>query len=349
MFMSTGQSSGYRRAHEILYDLHSCKSWKELEQFTLGPLHGLIRSERSSWTEFRDQQNVGYYEWSADHLHLKAEYYPIITKYLGIQHPVVAELSLKRRWPRAYRISDLMSRRAFEKTELYNEGYLPTGVRYQITLQVHVSDFGLTTVSFSRLKSAFTDAERETLDSLMPHFRLVTGRLLREQRLLEAYREILPAVCDHHPCIAFDREYYLYDANAKGEHLLQSLPDFDGRRLPAVLIQSIEQHGQGNTTLNTHAILAKQCYLIRGAPSDNPHFRYISLEKQDAAQIIAQRGDRIGLTTREVEIAFWVKQGKSNKEIATILGISPRTVGKHVENIFTKLHLENRYALLTAR
>jgi DNA-binding NarL/FixJ family response regulator len=48
------------------------------------------------------------------------------------------------------------------------------------------------------------------------------------------------------------------------------------------------------------------------------------------------------LTKREAEILQWLAQGKTNPAIAEILGIAKGTVNKHVENILTKLHVENR-------
>jgi DNA-binding CsgD family transcriptional regulator len=52
-----------------------------------------------------------------------------------------------------------------------------------------------------------------------------------------------------------------------------------------------------------------------------------------------------GLTSRESEVAFWVEEGKTNPEIALILGIAARTVEKHMERVLAKLHLENRVAV----
>lgn len=58
------------------------------------------------------------------------------------------------------------------------------------------------------------------------------------------------------------------------------------------------------------------------------------------------------LTERELEVLKLVAQGWSNKEIAAELVITERTVGAHVSNILSKLHLANRtqaalYALRT--
>src|SRR5919201_432286 len=51
-----------------------------------------------------------------------------------------------------------------------------------------------------------------------------------------------------------------------------------------------------------------------------------------------------GLTRREDEVLFWVDRGKSNREIAEILGIAPATVSKHLERAYPKLGVENRTA-----
>ncbi|MCE1236606.1 MAG: response regulator transcription factor [Hyphomicrobiales bacterium] len=51
---------------------------------------------------------------------------------------------------------------------------------------------------------------------------------------------------------------------------------------------------------------------------------------------------RFGLTAREAEVCLWVARGKSNRDIGDILGLSPRTVNKHLETVFAKLGVENR-------
>lgn len=53
---------------------------------------------------------------------------------------------------------------------------------------------------------------------------------------------------------------------------------------------------------------------------------------------------RLGLTTREAEVLLWLGRGKPNRDIAEILGLSPRTVNKHLELIYAKLGVENRAA-----
>ncbi|KKB80016.1 LuxR family transcriptional regulator [Devosia soli] len=49
-----------------------------------------------------------------------------------------------------------------------------------------------------------------------------------------------------------------------------------------------------------------------------------------------------GLTRRESEVLLWIARGKSNRDIGEILGLSPRTVNKHLEQVYAKLGVENR-------
>ena len=53
---------------------------------------------------------------------------------------------------------------------------------------------------------------------------------------------------------------------------------------------------------------------------------------------------RLGLTPRASETLLWLAQGKTNADIATILGITESTVKKHVQEIFEKLGVETRGA-----
>ena len=50
------------------------------------------------------------------------------------------------------------------------------------------------------------------------------------------------------------------------------------------------------------------------------------------------------LTEREREVLDWLGAGKTDRDIATILGISPRTVHKHLQRIYEKLGVETRTA-----
>jgi DNA-binding CsgD family transcriptional regulator len=55
---------------------------------------------------------------------------------------------------------------------------------------------------------------------------------------------------------------------------------------------------------------------------------------------------RLGMTGRQSEVLSWVAAGKTNVEIGLILGISSRTVQKHLETIYRLLGVETRVAAI---
>ncbi|MEP3048819.1 MAG: DNA-binding response regulator [Roseibium sp.] len=63
---------------------------------------------------------------------------------------------------------------------------------------------------------------------------------------------------------------------------------------------------------------------------------------EDEAGQVSALQQQFALTHREAEVLIWIAKGKSNKDIAEILELSPRTVNKHLEQIFVKLGVENR-------
>lgn len=70
----------------------------------------------------------------------------------------------------------------------------------------------------------------------------------------------------------------------------------------------------------------------------------VRLNSIDPAANIALLQRQFGLTLREAEVLLWVSYGKPNRVISEILTISPRTVNKHLEQVFEKLGVETRAA-----
>jgi DNA-binding NarL/FixJ family response regulator len=92
---------------------------------------------------------------------------------------------------------------------------------------------------------------------------------------------------------------------------------------PAKLIQAIEEALEGGAPMSP-VIAAKSLQLIRkvhDVPKSEVDF---------------------GLTGRETEILELIAEGRSYQEIANQLFISPKTVRKHIENIYKKLQVHNK-------
>jgi two-component system, NarL family, response regulator len=91
-----------------------------------------------------------------------------------------------------------------------------------------------------------------------------------------------------------------------------------------------------------------QGYLFKKAPSTEilKAIREVAVGRRqvppEVGERLSQRLPRSSLSAREVEVLTRVARGKSNKEIATDLGIAQSTVKNHVNNILIKLGVSDR-------
>ncbi|MCH2197761.1 MAG: response regulator transcription factor [Flavobacteriales bacterium] len=92
---------------------------------------------------------------------------------------------------------------------------------------------------------------------------------------------------------------------------------------PGKLIQAIEEAIEGGAPMSP-VIAAKSLQLIRSG-------------KQEPIESVD-----FGLTNREMEILEEISKGKNYQQIADKLFISPKTVRKHIENIYRKLQVHNK-------
>ncbi|MFP5318001.1 MAG: HD domain-containing phosphohydrolase [Acidimicrobiia bacterium] len=59
---------------------------------------------------------------------------------------------------------------------------------------------------------------------------------------------------------------------------------------------------------------------------------------------VARRGWPSGLTGREVDVLRLIARGRTNREVAAALHLSPKTVGRHIENLYGKTGVSSRAA-----
>lgn len=93
-------------------------------------------------------------------------------------------------------------------------------------------------------------------------------------------------------------------------------------------------------------VLARLATHVRNARAAREAIRVMQHGKamNTASTSGPDRLSEAALTPRETEVLGWLAKGKTNRDIADILGMSHRTVNKHLEHIFEKLGVETRAA-----
>jgi DNA-binding CsgD family transcriptional regulator len=61
---------------------------------------------------------------------------------------------------------------------------------------------------------------------------------------------------------------------------------------------------------------------------------------------LQKRLREVGLTGREAEVLVWVMKGKTNSEMAAILGAQSATIKKHLKRIYQKFGINSRMAAM---
>jgi len=117
--------------------------------------------------------------------------------------------------------------------------------------------------------------------------------------------------------------------------------------LPTHIQEWLQQYAERNKTARSEAIglnvasspVKLELSVISQIGPDEILLRLIEGDPNDDQLVLR---NKLALTQRESEVLIWIARGKSNRDIADILALSPRTVNKHLEQIFNKLGVENR-------
>ncbi|WLA80058.1 response regulator transcription factor [Bradyrhizobium elkanii] len=121
----------------------------------------------------------------------------------------------------------------------------------------------------------------------------------------------------------------------------------DNFALPDPMPQWLEQAQKGGTGKKTATVASfpgNEQLRLQYMGKLGPNEFLLRLAKDTSGDMPAEFSSELGLTTREGEVLSWLSKGKTNRDIAQILGLSPRTVDKHLEQIYAKLGVENRTA-----
>jgi DNA-binding NarL/FixJ family response regulator len=132
-------------------------------------------------------------------------------------------------------------------------------------------------------------------------------------------------------------------ATPQASRLLAEVAGSDAAELPETARAEIARRaaGEGEGAIDLGASGERRVTLafLGRTGEDELLFRLMSDEVGGEEAALRRR---FALTVREAEVLLWIARGKSNRDIGDILGLSPRTVNKHLEQVYAKLGVENR-------
>lgn len=247
----------------------------------------------------------------------------------------------------ALMLSDFLSQRQFHRLGLYHEFYRRLEVEYQMAVTLPVRAPVVIGLTVNRSRPAFSERERLLLNLLRPHLVQAHGNAKVFTQMWKALRELDRGIVT----LTSQGRVLLLTEQARQwleEYFAQSF--CQGDRLPEDLQRWVTH--QLSFLAQDSEVPPPRVPLVVDRGGKRLIVRLMSERWEDQHLLVLEEEagcsprslELLGLTRREVEVLFWVIQGKTNKEIATILGRSFRTVRVHLEHVFQQLGVETRTA-----
>jgi DNA-binding CsgD family transcriptional regulator len=249
---------------------------------------------------------------------------------LASEHPICSRRTRTDDWTSVLKVSDFVSQRAFERTEIWNELYRAEDVRYWMDVGIAPTGPRTRVFIFTRSDCDFDERDRLVLELLQPHLQQRYDRTRTAAEAADALATLEEGATDafHDVVLCSDRGVMEF-ASPRSRRLLASYFGSENGSLPHGLraalsgprgAVSIERDGRRLTV--RAARLAGMLLLLLG--------------EQDA------RLDC--LTPRQLEILEHVSSGATDAAVGAVLGVAATTVKKHLERIYERLDVHTRTA-----
>ena len=258
---------------------------------------------------------------------------------------------------RTQRLTDCISMHELRHSAVFADYYRRIGIRHAMALPLRIDAATVVSVVFNRSGADFSDADRAVIDSLRPPlaalYRSVMAR--EEARLGRAALRALAARAGWHTA-RMTGDGRLLDLSAEAarmlRHFFRDAPAGGSGAAPAELRQWLHRRSVNWGLDWLHPDAGAPLTATRGGRRLTVHFLADALAPDSGELALLQESVALAppdlavlpLTGREREVLAMLASGKTNAGIAALLGISPRTVQKHLEHVFEKLGVETRVA-----
>ncbi|MGE3466350.1 MAG: LuxR C-terminal-related transcriptional regulator [Pyrinomonadaceae bacterium] len=329
--------SDWRPLLNAISELNSDSDPATLAGRAIKTANSLVSGEITAF-DFFDDQGVHTGEWWYDPPNaVSASEFEIFAN-VAHEHPFTPAVFGNGRRD-SMTISDLLTTPEFHRTAIYNEFFRLYGVDHQLLVPLQIAHDQIATYTYNRVRSDFTNEERLIVNLWL---QAATNNL----NTVLADKSVGVASFDHSTKLRYlsdfgqillDRYYGRDELRDDGvpNRLADWVANCDAQRKADPMISEFKLKLEKNgATLCLTVIF-----------DDAKQEKMVLLEEHRRPSPVVLYS--LGLTQRQSEILFWVSQGKTDKDIAALLAISPRTVQKHLENVYVKLGVETRTAAMS--
>lgn len=341
-----------RRLSEFLRELYKFRNHDELTTHLIAALPTITEGDFTAYNELPYTAGKPGVAKSDQMAHCSnPEYYASVIGMYANQHPVLCYMQ-KTKDGSAKTFSDFLSMREWRRTAVYNEFYRPLRIPYLLAMALTVGR-RIITVSRHRDGHEFHERSRTAFNIVRPHIRQAMQNALTVTRMKNQLN-----ITDHAMGL---RGQSILSTTLNG-HLQFTTPSaqrlftkygLDNRPWPNQLPRQIQTwlkcqdeqlHAPAEVPPPIRPLIIPSYDGTLHIRCFREQTRYLLVLEEHRRDVLPASLSLLGLSPRETDVLGWVVGSKTNPEIGAILGISPRTVQKHLERIYVKLGVENRAA-----
>jgi len=322
---------------ELIGNAHA---FEDLDDFRNGIpvlLREFVPADVASYNEM-DEDPLGSW-WTSDPEVQVTPEQAAVFKELAEENPVLAYVR-RTRDGRPRRISDFLTRSEYHRLPLYREFYGKIEAEYQCALTLPSRPPVVIGLALTRARTDFSDREVAGLGAARPHliqaYRNAELAAAREATIaaLEAGLEQVGTAV-----IVVDRHGRVDLATPAGRRLLDGplageSPQRLSREVTAALAARREAGTPATEPLVVEGPDGPLSLRVLGGPEGGSEMLVI---EPDVSGLSVPALETLGLTRRQAEALRWVALGRRGPAIAKAMGISPRTVEKHLQGAYAKL------------
>jgi DNA-binding CsgD family transcriptional regulator len=321
---------------ELIGNAHA---FEDLDDFRHGIpvlLREFVPADRASYNEMDDDPSATW--WTIDPELVVSEELATAFKELAGENPVLAYMR-RTRDGRPYRISDFLTRAEYHRLPLYREFYGKIEAEYQCAFSLPSRPPVVIGLALTRARSDFSDREVAGLAAARPHliqaYRNAELAAAREATIaaLEAGLEQVGTAV-----IVVDRHGRVDLATPAGRRLLAGPLGAGPQRLGPQVVAALAARREAGTPATEPLVLdgadGPLSLRVLGGPEGGSEMLVIEPE---VSGLTVPALEGLGLTGRQAEALRWVALGRRGPDVARVMGISPRTVEKHLQGAYLKL------------
>jgi DNA-binding CsgD family transcriptional regulator len=303
-------------------------SFEDLTQFRSGVLevlNRLVPSDRVAYNEIGRDETFAMMIPEFD-----ASLIPIFTA-LAHENPLISRFQ-RTGDGRPYRISDMIDQQTFHATALYKRFYRQMGIESQVAFSLPSPPQLLVGLALTREHEDFSDREVQLLALARPHLM----QAYRNAELRSARAAMLAAL--EQGLDTLGRHIVVLDPHEGVEFATDGARRLLGDTLAHEVRTWISEH-RGPRPAAAPLVLrsGEECVLIRLLPSRREDRREVLLLEAGTGELSVAALQGLGLTARQADTLRRVALDQSPAHAAVEMGVAPRTVDKHLQNIYAKL------------